>query len=186
MALTVDEVLAEVVRREGGFVNHPADRGGPTKFGITQVTLGKYRGRLASLEDVRALTREEALAIYRARFVEAPGFDRLQVLAPLVAAELVDTGVNMGPEVAGTFLQRCLNALNLEERLFPDLEVDGRCGPVTRTALAAYLERRRSEQGEAVLVRALNALQGCRYIEIAESRPSQEAFLFGWLRHRVA
>ncbi len=38
----------------------------------------------------------------------------------------------------------------------------------------------------ALLRRALNALQGARYIEIAEQRPAQQAFVFGWLSERVA
>ena len=41
-----------------------------------------------------------------------PGFDRVDPLAPGVAAELFDTGVNMGPAVAVAFVQRALNALN--------------------------------------------------------------------------
>jgi hypothetical protein len=35
------------------------------------------------------------------------------------------------------------------------------------------------------MLRALNALQGARYIDIAEGRPSQEAFTYGWFLHRV-
>jgi lysozyme family protein len=67
MTTTDDAILAAILRREGGFVNHPADRGGPTHYGITQATLQAWRGRAVSEEDVRALSVEEAKAIYRAR-----------------------------------------------------------------------------------------------------------------------
>jgi len=36
-----------------------------------------------------------------------------------------------------------------------------------------------------VLLHALNSLQLCRYVEIAEQNPTQEAFIYGWIRHRT-
>jgi len=37
-------VIYDLIEREGGFSNHPADKGGPTKYGITQQTLSEWRG----------------------------------------------------------------------------------------------------------------------------------------------
>jgi hypothetical protein len=51
--------------------------------------------------------------------------------------------------------------------------------------LKAYLARR-GPGGEVVLLKALNVLQGERYIEIAEKRPAAEDFVYGWLANRVA
>jgi hypothetical protein len=48
----------------------------------------------------------------------------------------------------------------------------------------AYL-RVRGASGETVLVRALDALQGARYVSLAETRPANEAFLYGWLANRL-
>jgi hypothetical protein len=39
--------------------------------------------------------------------------------------------------------------------------------------------------GEAVLVKACDALQGARYLDLAEQRPANEAFLYGWLANRI-
>ena len=34
--MDVDELIDELIEREGGYVSHPADKGGPTCFGITE------------------------------------------------------------------------------------------------------------------------------------------------------
>ena len=102
-----------------------------------------------------------------------------------VAEELFDTGVNMGPTVAATFLQRALTALNRNGKDYADLTPDGRVGEVTLRALDAFLAVRGQRTGETVLLRALEALQGERYLRLAERRPANEAFLYGWLANRI-
>jgi len=44
---------------------------------------------------------------------------------------------------------------------------------------------RGKSKGETVLLRALEALQGERYLRLAERRPANEAFLYGWLANRM-
>ena len=58
-------------------------------------------------------------------------------------------------------------------------------GPVTLHALEAFLAARGKKAGETVLMRALEALQGERYLRLAERRPANEAFLYGWLANRI-
>lgn len=36
--MTKDEIFAAILSREGGYVDHPDDRGGPTHWGITLTT----------------------------------------------------------------------------------------------------------------------------------------------------
>ena len=176
-----DQLIEELIEREGGYVNHPNDKGGPTRFGITQgvARAHGYSGAMA------LLPREEAIAIYRRLYWLRPRFDEIARRAPQVAAELFDTGANMGPAVATTFLQRALTALNRNGKDYPDLVPDGRAGPRTLAALDAFLETRGKSGGEAVLLRALEALQGERYLRLAERRPANEAFLYGWLANRT-
>ena len=114
-----------------------------------------------------------------------PRFDQVARRSGRLAAEMFDTGVNMGPAVAATFLQRALTALNRNGRDYPDLVPDGRIGPRTLAALDTYLQTRSPKGGETVLMRALEALQGERYLRLAERRPANEAFLYGWLANRV-
>src|SRR5687768_3546522 len=93
------QAIDELIGSEGGYVNHPADRGGPTRFGITEAVARShgYGG------DMRSLPRADAVTIYRRLYWLRPGFDRVAERAPKVAAELFDTAVNMGPETAVGF-----------------------------------------------------------------------------------
>lgn len=178
-APSVDQLIDGLISREGGFVDHPADRGGATRWGITEAVARAhgYAGPMA------LLPRDEAAAIYRRLYWLRPRFDQVARRAPAVAAELFDTGANMGPGVAATFLQRALTALNRNSTDYADLSPDGRIGEVTLAALDAFLAVRKG--GEVVLLRALEALQGERYLRLAEKRPANEAFLYGWLANRI-
>ncbi len=175
-----DALIDAVIDREGRYVNHPADRGGPTCWGITEA-VARAQGYSGAMRD---LPRTEAAAIYRRIYWLRPAFDRVALRAPKIAAELFDTGVNMGTAVAAGFLQRALNALNRAARDYPDIAVDREIGPRTLSALDGFLKAR-GNGGETVLLRAMEALQGERYIALAERRPSQEAFLYGWLANRI-
>src|SRR5688572_24605805 len=173
--MSVEDLIDELIEREGGYVNHAADNGGPTRFGITEAVARAhgYAGAMAELP------REEAIAIYRRLYWLRPRFDQVAERTPRIATELFDTGANMGPAVAATFLQRALTALNRGGKDYPDLVPDGRVGPVTLAALDAFLGARGKKGGETVLLRALEALQGERYLRLAEKRPANEAFLYG-------
>jgi lysozyme family protein len=177
----INHLLEDLLDKEGGFVDHPDDRGGVTNFGITQ-SVARAAGWAGTMRD---LPRDFAKAIYRRRYWSLPRFDAVAAIASDVAAELFDTGVNMGPSVAIGFLQRSLNALNRQGKDWPDIVVDRVVGQETLDGLRALIARR-GEAGEAVLLKALNALQATRYIELAEGRAAHESFLFGWLSSRVA
>lgn len=176
----IDELIDDLIEREGGYANHPADRGGPTNWGITEAVARRqgYAG------EMRTLPRCDAAAIYKRLYWLKPRYDAVAGHAPALAAELFDTGVNMGTGAATGFLQRALNALNREGADYPDLAIDRQIGPATITALHAFLKKR-GAGGESILLKAVEALQGAQYITIAEARPSQEAFVYGWLANRV-
>ena len=177
----VESLIDGLIEREGGFVDHPCDKGGPTCFGITQA-VARAHGYAGPM---RQLPRSEAAAIYRRLYWARPRLDEVARRSPRLAAELFDTGVNMGPAVAVTFLQRALTALNRNAADYPDLTPDGRIGPATLTALDTFYAKRGRSSGETVLLRALEALQGERYLRLAERRPANEAFLYGWLANRI-
>jgi lysozyme family protein len=178
--MDINDLIDGLIEREGGYANHPADKGGPTRFGITEAVARAhgYAGAMA------ALPRDEAAAIYRRLYWLRPRFDEVAERSARLAAELFDTGANMGPAVAATFLQRALTALNRNGQDYPDLVPDGRIGPATLAALDAFMAIR-GASGETVILRAVEALQGERYLRLAERRPANEAFLYGWLANRI-
>ncbi|MEO5774391.1 MAG: glycosyl hydrolase 108 family protein [Sphingomicrobium sp.] len=177
----VEDLIDALIEREGGYVNHAADRGGPTCWGISEA-VARAHGYTGA---VKQLPRGDAADIYRRLYWLRPRFDEIAKRSPAVAAELFDTGANMGPTVAATFLQRALTALNRNGTDYPDLTPDGRIGSSTLAALDAFLAVRGKAGGETVLLRALEALQGERYLRLAERRPANEAFLYGWLANRI-
>lgn len=175
-----DEIFNAILEKEGGYVNHPDDKGGPTNWGITQVTARAhgYDG------DMQKLTRQQALDILNADYWIAPRFDHVAEISTAIAEKLCDAGVNMGPVLPGKWLQRWLNAFNHRGVLYPDLITDGVIGPRTLNALSHYVIRRGSE-GELVLLRALNCSQGQYYLELAEKSEANKSFIYGWLRART-
>jgi lysozyme family protein len=115
-----EHAVSIVLRHEGGFVQHPSDPGGATKFGIARKTLSLARGRPASVEDVRALTEAEAIAIYRKLYWAAMRADELP---PGLDLAVLDLAVHSGPKRAAAMLQTILG-----------VAADGIVGPATLAA----------------------------------------------------
>jgi lysozyme family protein len=184
--MSIDSIIAGVIDRESDkFTNDPNDSGGPTKYGITLRTLDAMRKAHVTVADVQALTRAEAEKIYRWKYVEKPGFDRLLGISKVIAEKVIDAGVLCGEQRSSEWLQRLLNALNRQGKDFDDLKVDGDCGPTTIAALRTFVVKREAN-GVLVLLEGLQALQGEYLIALAERRPKDEDYLFGWFLNRVA
>lgn len=179
--MTIESMIEATIGKEGGYSDHPADRGGPTRWGITQA-VARANGYTGSM---RELPREKAVAIYRTVYAIRPGFAAVAEISAAVGEELFDTGVNMGPGVPARWFQMALNGLNDGGKLYPDIAEDGAIGPGTLAAFRAYRKARGAE-ADSVMLKALDCLQGARYIDIARTRLANEAFLYGWLRTRIA
>lgn len=179
--MTIEKLIEGILAREGGYVNDPRDAGGETNWGIT-VAVARANGFTGPM---RSLTKAQARDIYFRLYVQKPGFNAVMPLSEAIAEEMVDTGVNMGPGKAAEFAQIALNGLNNGGKDYADIKEDGAFGPGSLRALTAFLSKR-GKEGEEVFVKALNCLQGARYIELARLRSANEAFLYGWLRTRVS
>ena len=182
MAKSIDIIIDDIIRAEGGYSNNPSDPGGETMYGITIAT-ARGAGYTGAMRD---LSKDAARKIYFEMYVVKPGFDKVMPLSQIIAAELVDSGVNLGPTWPGKWLQIALNAFNNGGKDWPDLTVDGGVGAGTIAALTAYLAKRKNDDGERVMLVALNCQQGARYLELCQTNRKLEDFEYGWLRNRVA
>jgi lysozyme family protein len=160
--MTEGQILEDILRREGGFVNHPADKGGPTNFGITQATLSSFRGQKCTLDDVKKLTKEEARLIYRTEYIDPFAF----VSGPKLRALVIDSAVNHGTKRAIMWLQEALG-----------VKVDGIVG--TQTEKAMLLAQ------STVVYRVFLRRRVVFYGSIIKNNPQQAVFAEGWMR-RVA
>jgi lysozyme family protein len=177
---SVDQMIDDLIGREGRYTFNPNDSGGETMWGITATT-ARRNGYLGAMTQ---MPRATAAAIYRAEFFTAPKFDKVYVVSQLIAEEMFDTGVNMGTSLPGLWLQRILNALSRRGKDYPNIAVDGNIGPGTINALRTFLGLR-GAGGETVILRALNCQQGARYLDITEARAQNEDFYYGWLLNRI-
>jgi len=175
------ELLEPLIDRAGGFARAPGDGSAATCFGITEA-VARAHGYAGAM---RNLPRDEASRIYTGLYWLRPRLDEVSSRSPAIAAILFETAVNMGPGVAVTFLQRALTALNRAGGDYPDLVPDGRIGERTLAALDAFLAHRGPRSGQVVLIQAIGALQGERYLRLAERRPAREGFLYEWLANRI-
>jgi len=176
----ISKMIDAVIAREGGYVNNPDDRGGATNFGITQA-VARAQGYGA---DMRDMPRDEAVSIYTRLYWLKPKLDQIARCAPALAAKLFDIAVNMGPATAIGFLKRALNVMNRMGKDYANLSPVPIIDDATIVALTAFLEKRGAD-GAAVLIKAVNVLQGERYISLAEHRPADESFVFGWMNRRI-
>jgi len=176
----VNHILDNLIGVEGKYSNNPLDKGGETMWGITIDTARAY-GYTGEMKD---LPRDKAFEIYKKNFYYLPGFDKVALMSQLLAEELFDSGVNFGPPVAVMWLQRWLNVYNRRRADYKDLTFTPTVDLHTIGALREYLNKRGSE-GEMVLLTSLNCSQGHRYLELAEGREANEAFIYGWVRQRV-
>ena len=162
----LEDALAFTLGNEGGYVNHPADPGGATNFGIIQRNLDRWNGTHPELGfpgDVKDLTKEQAQVIYRADYWR---WD--EISAPAIAIKLFDIGVNCGTGTSIKLLQKAVNTL-----ANPPIDVDGKLGPGTLGTANGL--------PPAVLMQAICQVQKSYYQSIVDRNSSQSVFLKGWL-----
>ncbi|MCA2603387.1 glycosyl hydrolase 108 family protein, partial [Microcystis sp. M26BS1] len=168
--MNMDEAIDKLIGIEGAYSNNPNDSGGETMWGIT---IDEAR-RNGYNQPMRSMPRAEAARIYKSKYIIAPKLDKIWTVDQArIAYEVFDTGVNCGPKTAIKMFQKALNALNRQGKDYPDITEDGDIGPKTLQALQKFLQLRKLE-GEIVLLKMLNVLQGSYYIDLASRRMKDE------------
>lgn len=169
-----DQAIKTVLGNEGGLTDHPADPGGVTKFGITLPVL-REDGVFGDIDDdgdvdgddIRELTKDQALAIYNRQWWQRYGYGEIE--SQWLATKVFDLAVNMGPRQAHLIVQRALRAVG-----YP-VKDDGILGPITK----GTINRCANKTGLLVAMRSEAA--GV-YRMIAAKKPALRVFLTGWLR----
>jgi lysozyme family protein len=156
-----DKAVELVLKDEGGYVDHPNDKGGATNFGITQATLSKHRGQQVTKQDVQGLTVYEAKDIYKKYYWTPYSLDSLK--SEKLACALFNQLVNRNPQSAIKSFQRALN-----------LADDGIIGPNTINTANALNENKVL----IALVKDINLF----YAGLCIKDNSQLVFLKGWLK----
>jgi lysozyme family protein len=182
MPANFEKAYLKTIGHEGGYANHPSDRGGETWKGIARnfwkdwegwQIIDEYKRKEnfpANLKDVERLDRM-VKEFYKKNFWDKLFLD--QLAEAKVSTELFDTAVNMGVKTAAKMLQEALNLLNRQGLTYADLDVDGIVG-----ARTIYATNRCNQRN---LYITLNLLQGERYMNICRNNPTQEVFFNGWL-----
>ena len=186
--MSISTVLSDILEREGwpAYTEHPNDKGGPTKGGITIRTLEAHRHRRCTRTELKRLTEEEALAILRRRYVEVQGINTLS--DGDLQEQVIDNGVLSGPDIAVKDLQRAIASVlqdMRDEGVVGDhlgfrgvLKVDGIIGPKTNAAIAGL--------SPAVIGRRLAVERALRLARIVAKEPDQSVFLVGWLTRALS
>ncbi|WP_438767889.1 glycoside hydrolase family 108 protein [Kushneria sp. TE3] len=150
--MTFEKAFERLIGHEGGYVNHPSDPGGATKWGITQRTAREvgYRG------DMRDLSRDRAREIYLTAYWLRARCDQYD---GAIGYQLFDVAVNSGIGNAIRMLQRAAGVAD-----------DGIVGPVTLAAI--------NNRDPLALIVLLNAERQAFYTRLS----TWESFGRGWSR----
>lgn len=161
-----------VLKVEGGYVDDPNDAGGATNWGIS-LRFVKQSGVDLDIdgdgdidaEDMKALTKKQALKVYKAHFWDGKAYPKMKHAE--VAIKCFDMAVNMGPKQANKLAQRAAN--DCGEKLV----VDGAIGPASIAAMN-WID-------EGSMMNALRNRQADFYRDLVVRKPSYKKFLKGWL-----
>lgn len=175
----IRRIADDIVAREGGYVNDPDDPGGATKYGVTVHTMRRLGLDLdgdgdVDADDVRRLSREQAVDIFLRHYFHGP---RISELPEFLQATVFDMHVN-----AGT------NAVKILQQLLCDMgepvAVDGIIGPVTVAACARAHATARGYMADAYGIARRNY-----YFRLADRRPASRKYARtraggkgGWIR----
>jgi lysozyme family protein len=152
--------LKKILKWEGGYANHPNDRGGCTNKGIILSTYRQYFGASKTCEDLKKITDEEVEHIYKKGFWDACRCDDMNSWQ--VAHLIADWAVNSGVRNAAKGVQKIVGA-----------KADGIIGPLTIKAI--------NEREEKELFESIKEARKEFYENIVKRNPSQKVFLKGWM-----
>ena len=153
-----------LLEEEGGFSNHPSDRGGATMYGVTQTTYNAFRKKKGkSQQPVKNITKEEAYTLYEEEYWRAAS---CHLLPWPISYLTFDAAVNSGVKRAVQWTQAGIG-----------VTADSIVGPGTVAAAKKVLE-----EGDTGRLLGIVDARTVFLARLVSSKPSQAAFLLGWWR----
>ena len=152
-----EDIINDVIEKEGGYVNDPKDPGGETKYGISKRAFPRV--------DIKSLTKEDAKKIYKDNYWIP---SKAESIPENLRHIYFDMCVNFGMRGAGRVLQRACNGKNKNK-----IEVDGRVGKKT-IAACKNLEPDR-----------LRSYRVLKFGHIVYKNVSMEKFWYGWYKRAL-
>jgi len=163
-----DLVRAIVDCFEGhAYTNHPADAGGPTKFGVTQKLLASFLGRHVTADEVRHMGIDLAVDVLHSEFCFKPKL--YEITNPLVKLCAVDFSVNSGA---------ARGVRSLQYAVFQKPPYDGVFGPLTKSAVNRAAPDQVRRDMLAYRIKFIGRL--------ITRKPSQAVFAEGWMKRIAA
>ena len=152
-----EDIIDDVFKKEGGYVNDPKDPGGETKYGISKKAFPNV--------DIKSLTKEDAKKIYMDNYWKP---SKAESIPEKLRHIYFDMCVNFGIRGAGRVLQRACNGKNKDK-----IEVDGKVGKQTINA-CKILE-----------VDRLRSYRVLRFGQIVYKNKVMEKFWYGWYKREM-
>lgn len=153
--------IQTVLDHEGGYVNDPRDPGGETQFGISK--------RAYPERDIKHLTRDEAIEIYRRDWWDKYGYG--EISDQLLATKVFDAAVNMGAKQTHTLLQRALVACGQM------INEDGVLGEATFVAISQVASGWLLDRFRVELVNF--------YLNLYQRNKQRLVYLAGWIKRAI-
>lgn len=154
-----NDAIVKTLAREGGarFTDVASDKGGATKYGISQAAYPNL--------DIRNLTEQQARDIYQRDYWDRIGGDAINSQA--VAENIFDTAVNMGVGTASKLAQLCCDVS----------PADGIIGMQSLAAINAM--------NEQLFLAGYTISKIARYAHICNKDKTQSKFLLGWINRAL-
>lgn len=183
IGLVIAAALRAVYVNEGDYSNHAADRGGPTRYGITEKVARQwgYKGDMRSFP--KSCDAQHPVCsdlIYTTSYIDRPGYRPMASIEPAVLFELVDSAVLHGTHRSSMWFQASLNAVCRS-----GLTLDGKVGPRT---IAAYETCQQAQGPSNLCLKMLETMDGTQkrfFDRIVARNPSQKVFYRGWTTRRI-
>lgn len=158
----IEKLVPFLLKWEGGYVNHPKDKGGHTNKGVTYETWVAYRkkmGKEASLTSFKNMSQEEWTDILRQNYWDVWQADKIgsQRIANMLVDWLWMSGARTIKKVQKILQVKC----------------DGIVGAKTIAAINGH--------SDVTLFGLIKESRKAYYEGIVRLNPSQKVFLKGWL-----